>query len=180
MPKVRRRRLVIDACVGRAAGDRSDGASFHCTAFLTAVFDIGHSAVMSGDLLAEWNRNKSRFARTWLRKMYGARKVITLAQQPDTEFRERIERAAPLSTAAAAMRKDCHLLEAARATDRNVVSIDEKARGYFHAAAAHVRSLREVCWVNPAIAEEQPLDWLRQNAPLDRHRMLGAPAGRRL
>ena len=54
------------------------------------------------------------------------------------------------------MLKDCHLIEAARATDRNVVSIDETVRQYFHTAARSVGPLREVRWVNPTLTDEQP------------------------
>jgi hypothetical protein len=176
MAKVRPRRLVIDADIGGAAGDQADGSSHHCAAFLDAVRDMGHAAVMTVALLAEWRRRRSRGAARWLRSMYAARKVIELPEPPDELLRDLIGRNAPEPSVAVIMLKDCHLIEAALATDRRVVSKDDRARGHFGRAATTVMLLQRICWVNPTIVDEQPLDWLHQGAPLDRHRLLGSPA----
>jgi hypothetical protein len=167
---------VIDASIGRAAGDKSEGTSFHCRGFLAAVLEVGHAAVMNDDLLAEWHRHRSRFARTWLRRMYGSHKVVVVELPPDEQLRTQIGRAAPGESILAIMLKDCHLIEAALATDRRVAALDDRVRHHFGRASTHVRSLRRVCWVNPAVVDERPLEWLRQNAPLERHRLLGAVA----
>jgi hypothetical protein len=178
MAKVRPRRLVIDASVGRAAGDKASGVSFHCTEFLATVLDVGHAAVMSRELLAEWHRHRSRFATTWLRKMYGSRKVIAVDLPPDDQLRTAVGQSVLEAAVAAIMLKDCHLIEAALATDRRVASLDDNVRQHFARCAEHVRPLRRVCWVNPAVVEERSVDWLHHSAPLDRHRLLNASATR--
>jgi hypothetical protein len=66
------------------------------------------------------------------------------------------------------------LLEAAFATGGRIAALDEVVRGCFHAAAASIHRLRGICWVNPEIADEDPLQWLRDGAPAENVRMLGA------
>jgi hypothetical protein len=175
MAKVRPRRLVIDTDVCSKAGDRSGGDSLACLEFLTAVRQTGHSTVMTPALWDEWNRRRSRWAYIWLKSMYAARRVVELDLAPDAAVRAAVERGAPERSIADILLKDCHLIEAALATDRRVVSGEKRSRYHFGQLAARMKSLREVCWVNPTIADEQPLDWLRRGAPLDRHRLLGAP-----
>jgi hypothetical protein len=147
--------------------------SFHCTKFLNAIWLVGHVVVMSGELRAEWRRHRSRFSRAWQQRMFGARRVIVLDRAADKAFRAGISDATPEAAIAAILLKDCHLIEAALATDRRIASLDDQARQHFGRAAAHVQPLRRVCWVNPTVADEKPLDWLRQGAPLDRYRLLG-------
>src|SRR5437764_7932731 len=97
MAKVRPRRLVVDASIGRAAGDRSEGASSHCTKFLNALWFIGHAVVMTGELRAEWRRHRSRVSRAWQQRMFGARRVIVLDRAPDQDFRAGIAEVTPRS-----------------------------------------------------------------------------------
>jgi hypothetical protein len=175
MPKSRPRRLVVDACVIGRANEHTDEPSYRCALFLSAVREVGCRAVLTPELLDEWHRHMPFFSEQWLVRMLGEKRIVHIPVSPDERLRAAVERAAPDPIAADAMLKDCHLIEAARASDRNVISIDEEARGHFHAAAARVGLLREVCWVNPAVEEERPLDWLRQGAPGDRHRRLGSP-----
>jgi hypothetical protein len=178
MARSRPRRLVIDACVIGRANEHTDEPSYLCALFLSAVREVGCRAVLTPELLDEWHRHMSFFSEQWLIRMFGEKRIARVPVPPDERLRAAVEQVAPDPAAAAAMLKDCHLIEAARASDRNVVSIDEEARGYFHGAAGRVGLLREVCWVNPAVEDEQPLDWLHQGAPRDRHRRLGSAAGR--
>jgi hypothetical protein len=72
------------------------------------------------------------------------------------------------------MTKDILLLEAALATDRRIVSLDEKiARRYFRMAAQEIEKLQELVWLNPSKPEEKAIEWLQDGAPADRWRMLG-------
>jgi hypothetical protein len=54
--------------------------------------------------------------------------------------------------------KDCHLVEAALATDCRVASLDERARGHFATLAAAIEALRVIVWVNPATAREHAME----------------------
>jgi hypothetical protein len=70
------------------------------------------------------------------------------------------------------MIKDAHLIEAARATDRIVVSLDERARALFREAALEVSELRVVMWANPDNQEEGVVEWLDRGARRERPREL--------
>lgn len=72
------------------------------------------------------------------------------------------------------MLKDAHLIELALASDRRVVSLDDTVRGLFSRAAATIKLLSAVCWVNPVDPNEKASAWLDASAPLDSARMLGA------
>jgi hypothetical protein len=143
---------------------------------LNTVRVAGHSIILTETLSDEWNRHQSRFTTKWLRGIFAARKVIEQEMPPNEDFRKHVSRMASNTKSAEIMLKDCHLIEAALATEHRVVSIDDEARHHFRQVASRVKPLQGVCWVNPAVADERPLEWLRRNAPLDRHRLLGAVA----
>jgi hypothetical protein len=71
-----------------------------------------------------------------------------------------------------AMLKDVLLIEAALATDETVLSLDEVVRGLFSGLCHQVKQINEIIWVNPVIAEEKCIEWLREGAPAEKHRML--------
>jgi len=67
------------------------------------------------------------------------------------------------------------LIEAAIATDRIVISLDDNtARRFFGRVAVQVDELKEIVWVNPAkIEEEKPIEWLEKGAEAQSDRLLG-------
>src|SRR6266508_1134324 len=142
MAKIRPRSLVIDASIAHAAGDRTAEQSQLCTSALNAVAEAQHRIVMSATLLEEWKRHQTGFARGWLRSMHAQRLVEALDVAEDEALRARIERAAPDTSVAAIMRKDRHLIEAARAADERILSLDDRARHHFRRTAGVVRELR--------------------------------------
>ena len=71
----------------------------------------------------------------------------------------------------AAMRKDFHLLEAALATDKRVISRDEMVHRFFHYATAEVNAIKSIVWVNP-MEGATAIVWLEKNAKAERKRML--------
>jgi hypothetical protein len=100
-------------------------------------------------------------------------KVISLTEL-DQEIWQPIKALARTDKDRAAMTKDILLLEAALATDRRIVSLDENtAHKYFTDAAKEIVKLRSLVWVNPSKEEENPIEWLQNDAPVDRERMLG-------
>ena len=94
-------------------------------------------------------------------------------------MRHRISRVARSEKARAAMLKDAHLLEAALTTDEIVIALDEIVRDLFTEAATVVGEIRNVVWVNPDRADENPLLWLEGGAKPDKKRRLGAKESRR-
>ena len=173
MAKGRRRYLVIDASIAGAAGNRDADPSRPCTAALNAVLHTLHRLAMSGPLLEEWKRHQTRFARGWLLSMYARRLVDELDIGDDEPLRGRIEHAAPNANIAAILLKDAHLIELALASDERILSLDETARRHYHQAAQEIRELRRLCWVNPAVPDEQAVEWLVGGAHANRHRKLG-------
>jgi hypothetical protein len=173
MAKVRARSLVIDASVAGAAGNRTADPSRLCTAALNAVVEVKHRVAMAATLLEEWKRHQTRFARRWLRSMYGHRLVDELDVGEDDSLRGRVERAAPDADVAAILLKDAHLIELALVSGERILSLDETARRHYHQAARGIRELCRLCWVNPATADEGAVEWLAAGAPAERHRKLG-------
>src|ERR1700733_12490318 len=131
------RRLVIDASVASAAGQTMAPASRRCREFLQAVLRISHRAAMTPLLREEWKRHQSLFARAWLAEMTSKGKVEAT---PDVQ-NDQLRTEAPGTRSA---QKDLHLIEAALATDKIVVSLDDTARGELSVPAA-----AEVMWVHP-------------------------------
>ena len=172
------KRLVVNASVARAAGgvEATASVSISCTEFLETFRDeCPHHVVMTPELSEEWDENQSKFAATWLRSMI-ARKRFDYEDPPVNQaLRDEIEGTATRETEIEVMRKDFHLLEAARSTDQAIISLDETVRGLFARAVQHVGEIRDIVWVNPErTEEEEPIEWLKNGAPPDDHRKLHA------
>jgi hypothetical protein len=147
------KRLVIDASVASAAGLAMKPDSRRCREFLQAALQISHRATMTPLLRAEWNRHQSLFAARWLTEMTSKAKVEAIADVRNEEL--------PAETPdTASAQKDLHLIEAALATDKIVISLDDRARMELavHAAA-------EVMWVHQVDEGGHVIYWLR-NGPL--------------
>jgi len=173
MAKVRPRRLVIDVSITHAAGDRESDRSRQCSAFLDAVLVCNHPIVVCQPWLDEWQQHRTRYARTWLRKMYARRLVVKVIVSGDPDLKSQIERTSPSENVATQLIKDLHLIEAALISDKRVASLDDEARTYFSQAAQSIRILCTICWINPERPNEHPIEWLRAGAKDEQHRMLG-------
>lgn len=180
MARLRTRRLVVDASVGRTANEpTADVRAQLCADFLLLMRAIGHAVVLSPDVRVEWHRHASRFTEIWLRSMFARHLVVVLDLLPDDEFRTHLGRSAGDTAIASIVLKDALLIEAAVATDRCIIALDDRARHHFRSIANAVRSLRSICWVNPTNMAEEPVEWLRRGAQLDRRRLLGSAKERR-
>jgi hypothetical protein len=72
----------------------------------------------------------------------------------------------------AIVQKDCHLVDAALASDHLIASLDEQLRGHLRQLTAVIDALRSISWVNPAIAKEAAVEWLEKGAPDEKKRRL--------
>ena len=172
------KRLIVNASVARAAGgeEATVSVSINCTEFLETFRDeCPHHVVMTPELSEEWETNQSKFAATWLKSMI-ARKRFDYVEPPVNQaLRGEIEGTATRNNEIEDLQKDFHLLEAARATDQTIISLDETIRGLFARASQRVSEIRDIVWVNPErMEEEEPLVWLRNGAPPEEHRKLRA------
>ena len=171
-----RRRLVIDASVGHAAGaaTATHPVAKNCRDFLQAVLSICHGTVFLRQLDQEWKTHASGFARTWQVAMERRQKLYWIEPPIDQELREAIAEFATSDKDRAAMEKDAFLLEAALATaDRLVASGDETARALFRALAGNVPRIGKVVWINPGLEDDSALAWLKSGAKPEPARRLG-------
>ena len=169
-------RLVIDASVARAAGgeDAKNEKSKSCRDFLAKVMAISYRIVMTPELTAEWKKHESKFAKIWLSSMMATKKWSYYGKIPQQEeLWQKIVMAIDGEKDRKAMEKDFLLLTAALATDKTVVSLDEKVRKLFDKAAEQVGELTDIVWVNPTKETEQAIDWLEDGAKPDKERRLG-------
>lgn len=128
---------------------------------------------MTPDLEDEWDRNQSNFASEWRVAMEMEGLVYAVSPVEDQELRQGILSTAQSKNNRLALDKDLHLIEAARATDDTVSSLDRRVRVLLREAARVIDELRAIVWVNPELEEETPLLWLRDGAPAEPERMLG-------
>ena len=177
MRAVDSKQLVIDTDVAQASGSEEaiHPRAKHCRDFLQEVLSLGHSVVMTPEISNEWKRHRSGFARRWRVSMDARKKVYRVNAPANEELRDEIEKTAVHETEIEVMRKDFHLLEAARETDQTIISLDETVRGLFARAVQRVGEIRDIVWVNPEhTEEEEPLVWLQNGAPPEDHRKLRA------
>ena len=146
------RRLVIDASVASAAGLTMKPASRRCRELLQAVLRICHRLAMSPSLRQEWNRHQSLFAARWLANMRSRGKVEDIAALQNEQLRAE-------APGTASAQKDLHPIEAALATDKIVISLDERAR-----AELAVEAAAEVMWVSPVDEGGHVIYWLKNGA----------------
>ena len=171
------KRLVIDTDVAQASGSEEaiHPRAKHCRDFLQEVLSLGHSVVLTPEISNEWKRHRSSFARRWRVSMDARKKVYRVNAPADEELYDKIKQTGTNLEESEDMQKDLHLLDAALATDQNIVSLDETIRGYFAQAAQRVGEIRDIVWVNPErTEEEEPLVWLQNGAPPEDHRKLRA------
>src|SRR5258708_23017422 len=161
----RPKRLVIDASVAGSATENEHPAAKLCLDFLNRVRDLKYHVVMNKEIIGEWNRHRTQYSFQW----------ITYMTEPKRVFKGRIARNELLRRCMStdAMTKDVHLLEAALATDKRIVSNDDRARNSFR----KIRDVRLVVWVNPCRPEERAVEWLSRGARIESYRQLGHATG---
>ncbi len=172
MSSAQPKRLVIDASVATSTGERG-GRGDRCQAFLRVMIDeTYHRLVMTREIGEEWDKHSHPFARRWRRSMNAKRRVDRPNAYHDAAFCLKIERASQTEKALVAMEKDLRLIEAARVTDKRVISLDDTARSYFSAVSSQVGELGDILWVNPVNDDETPTKWLTDGAPNEEQRQL--------
>lgn len=162
MKKSTSKNLVIDASVARASGGE---IAVHPTStitrnFLNTVSAMCHKVVMTPAIRNEWNQHQSSFSRKWRSSMIARKNVILLNIEERHDIRQPIELEDVTPEQKDAMLKDCHLLEAAIATDKQIVSLDDKARKLFVGLSHRVTSIQDIMWINPVSDTEKVMTWL--------------------
>ena len=170
-------RLVIDASVARAAGDKPTDPSKSCYNFLYKALNLGYQVVFTKDILDEWDRHQSRVTAQWRRSMIAKKQVVTKTTGDNEALWRKIKMAIetldPHQHSLDNVYKDFRLIEAALATDQIIVSLDDNtARKPYAVAAQTVNELKKIVWVNPDKPSEEPLVWLDDGAKPEPKRLL--------
>jgi hypothetical protein len=161
---VRGRSIVVDASIAKASGERSVLA-LACARLLQSFRHSQHTLVTSPRIRVEWTKHASRLATTWLVDMVSRGRFTEVGDhEVKTDDDELAAAAEEHDAALDAMRKDLLLVEAALASDKRVLSLDDRARRAFARASGSLQSFRRILWANPSSAAERVDVWLRDGA----------------
>lgn len=116
------KKLVVDACIARSAGERNNPISSACRQCLDLIRHHAHHIVMTEDIKQEWDKHQSDFARRWRLQMRARKKIEILRsdqlQKVDglMDFIDTLE----FQKAREDAYKDMHLIEAAIVSDKRI------------------------------------------------------------
>ena len=138
---------------------------------------------MTPEIQREWDDHASRFSRRWQRDMIAKKQFSYKALSADNSLRKIIEYSVltfytdladeAIFNIKNKIFKDCCLIEAALASDKTVLSLDDKtARKYFSQAVKQVNEIKGIVWVNPDKPEENAINWLSDGASAESWRFL--------
>lgn len=164
MAKKTSKRLVIDACVARAAGEKDHPVSEASRLFLLQVSTVCHRIVMTAEIEREWDNHQSKFALKWLSMMQSRRKVIRPRSARNAGLRRKIGRSVGGQNERRTMLKDIHLIEAALVTDRTIASNEMACFALFRSVAGSVKEIRRIVVVNPVEQKDEAQEWLAGGA----------------
>ena len=156
------RLLVVDASVMRSAGS-TDGIAAECMAVLTDILNICHKAVLTDDIQSEWNKHQSGEAKKWRARMV-AKKKIKFTRPDKLFFEEQVESKVPaeFSKDKAELNKDTHLLAAADAADKILLTCDDALLKLCNKYNIH----QNLEWLNPRNKTTCPrLQEISRNSP---------------
>jgi hypothetical protein len=125
------------------------------------MLSICHRAVFSTDLLKEWRRHESGFARLWRVQMVSRRKEVRPPEEEGVDLGDAIAAGAPNERVADLLRKDLHLVSAALKTDRVIITLDDRAQEAYGHLSETLPTLKRVKWLDPSRAYGEVLGWLR-------------------
>lgn len=175
--------LVVNTSIVRAAGTRDHPTSRNCRKTLDAIRQFGFRIAMCDELEGEWIRRRdqeqgstgpsetwpfyvSRYSMEWYTQMRRKRQVHWIPLPQHSPVRSRAEAwAQRLWPGIRQVEKDLFLIELALASDRRIISLNEKQREQFSQLAKHIPELADILWLNPD-REDVPA-WLQRGAPDD-------------
>jgi hypothetical protein len=164
--------IVVDASIARSAGETEHPVSSMCREFLETMRNCHHVFAANRELLDEWERHRSRFSRSWLVSMVRSGRLKSLPEAANKELWSDFSGEDCPEHDYRRISKDLHLVDAALCTDKRVASGDDRVRCSLKTCLNQHPPVGDIAWVNPILAAETPLDWLRQGAPCEDCRLL--------
>jgi hypothetical protein len=175
----RSRCLTIDASIVLAAGEKEEGSSSSCRRVLQEILSVCHKVVITDAIRDEWvkrpverGKRPSKFGLIWRGSMTARKKIVRLTPLPDSGLREKIDKLTLSDEDRTEIEADLHLIEAALATDRIVLSLDREIVRLLRGICSEIGELRQVNWVDPVADCDDTLAWLRAGAKRERKREL--------
>lgn len=185
MAKKVSRRLVIDASVARSATLAENPTSISCRRFLEVVLNVCHKVALSREIEQEWqnvallirstaDEVRIRFLKDWMLAMQRRGKLLRPLVERDQSLRSKINRLGLPGNARQEIEKDLHLVEAALAHDRIVVSRDDSVHELLRSITGNCAEIRKVMWCNPVTLAGEVMAWLDKGAPVVKVWQLGS------
>jgi hypothetical protein len=154
--------IVIDADIMRSAGTSEHPNSSNARKLLDAVWDAGHRMVQCAPIKEEYDRHQGRYASLWRTKMISKKLWVHWKYKEDKDLRRVLVDALPDGSLARDLEvlKDAHLLEAAAATDKRIVSKDATARNLFRLACPHLNVHKSILWGDLTGSPAKVIQWV--------------------
>ena len=170
--------LVVDTSVLRSAGRTDNPESSRSRETLEDILRICHKVVRTPYMYSEWKKHRNHIDShmAWLASMIARKKLIPMKDEEvrNDQLRLGIDKLGLPDKVRDAIDKDLPFLEAAFATDKTIISKDDKMKEILIDISIKIHILKKIAWVNPVIEERESLsDWLLNGAKLDKNRCLG-------
>ena len=167
--------IVVDTCVASSAGNKLEAPhSRSSREVLYAIRDhAGHKLVFNTALAKEWRNHAGRLAVSLLTSMVHRRRVKYV---PDDAFTGVMRNCAQFfvnEQTRAAFEKDAHVVAAALASDRIIVSNEVRLKDQIVHLSDRRDEIKGIIWANPWQEGDSCAVWVRAGAQADSGRTLG-------
>jgi hypothetical protein len=115
-----------------------------------------------------------RFLKDWMLAMQRRGKLLRPLVKHDKLLRSKINRLGLPGDSRQEIEEDFHLVEAALAHDRIVVSRDDSVHEILRSITGNCVEIRKVVWCNPVTVGEDGLHWLQSGARIIKVWQLGS------
>ncbi len=178
--------LVVDASILHAAGGEqaTHPTPTRARDTLMAILQICHRVCETPELRDERRRHQSRYARLWFTKMLGKKKIVWLESHDCSAMMAEVTSYPMIGEPEKqAIAKDIHLIAAARAADKIVLSLDDRVAAYLRRICQNVATTTntvagDILWMNPVEDHAAAQDWLSEAIPARLNWRLGQPRPR--
>lgn len=138
--------LVVDADIARSSGMTDHPVSRNSRESLEFIINNDLKLAMCPELLSEWRKHRSMFAKKWLASMYAKRKVVMI--KPISEAKIKVDNSVITPKENSIASKDAHLIDAALFADKVILSNDDNARKVFCKISENYKELKSIRWFN--------------------------------
>lgn len=156
---------IIDSCIAASASEKGTHKdAVQAWGCLEKIRKTEVVIILSEELKKEWLDNGSRSSKLWLSSMINKKR--TKPYQDNglyNQLNKKINKSNANNSEKREMKKDVHLLGAALANDKTIISNEKKAPKLFK---KHIDDdkVQNVFWVNPKIKKDT-LHWIGSGLP---------------